>query len=560
MNQLNLIILLILILLIKSDSESQGQQYTCPIADQPIQVFTNDVKYHLKPYVNGAKTFIGGEINDWNGKSIDVTSPIIDEKTGKPTIIGKISQLNGEDAINAVNAAKEAWNNGKGTWPQMNINDRIVALKKVVESLKSKRNEIINVLTWEICKTSDDAAAEFDRTMTFIEASFNAYIELDKETSGWKTINGIISRIRRAAIGIMMCLGPFNYPFNETYATLFPALLTGNIVIMKIPTLGGLVHMLTMEAYAKHLPKGVVNFVSGSGRSTIGPMMKTGLIDILAFIGGSKAADAIIKEHPHPHRLKVFLQLEGKNLGIVLPDADLDVAAEQITIGSTTYNGQRCTAIKLTMVHESVVKQFLDKLKQKFAKLKYGLPWEQGVLITPLPEDKKTQLMENLIIDAVNKGAKVINSNENGGLIAGNLMVPAIVYPVDSSMRLWHEEQFGPVVPIAIYKDIEEVYTYIAKTPYGQQAAIFTTNSISSAPIVDVLSTVVGRININTQCGRSPDVLPFSGRRSSAMGTMSITESLKVFSIETVVASKYNDINESILKGLDENSIFLQNK
>lgn len=533
-------------------------QYTCPIAEFPIQVVPSDVKYHSKPYVNGAKTFIGGEVKDWGGASIDVTSPIIDESTGKPTIIGKIAQMLSDDAVTAVDAAKKAWDNGRGKWPQMNINDRIIALRKVVEALKSKRDEIINVLTWEICKTSDDAAAEFDRTMSFIDASINAFIELDKETSGWKTINGIIARVRRAAIGIMMCLGPFNYPFNETYATLFPALLAGNIIIMKIPTLGGLVHMLTMEAYAQHLPMGTINFVSGSGRTTIGPMMKTGAIDILAFIGGSKAADAIIKEHPHPHRLKIFLQLEGKNLGIVLDDADLDVAAEQVTIGSTTYNGQRCTAIKLTMVHESVAKKFLEKLKQRFAKLKYGLPWEEGVLITPLPEDKKTKYMESMIEDAVSRGATVVNSDENGGMIAGNLMVPAIVYPVDSSMRLWHEEQFGPVVPVAVYKEIEEVFAYIAKMPYGQQAAIFTSNSASSAPIVDVLSTVVGRININTQCGRSPDVLPFSGRRSSAMGTMSITESLKVFSVETVVAAKSNDVNESILKGLDEKSTFLK--
>jgi glyceraldehyde-3-phosphate dehydrogenase (NADP+) len=150
-------------------------------------------------------------------------------------------------------------------------------------------------------------------------------------------------------------------------------------------------------------------------------------VDIFAFIGGSKAADLLIREHPAPHRLKVWLSLEGKNLGIVLPDADLDVAAEQVTIGSTTYNGQRCTAIKLTMVHESIAKEFLEKLKQKFAKLKYGLPWEQGVLITPLPEDKKTKSMEAMIADAVSRGASVVNSNENGGLIAGNLMVSAIV-------------------------------------------------------------------------------------------------------------------------------------
>jgi acyl-CoA reductase-like NAD-dependent aldehyde dehydrogenase len=81
-----------------------------------------------------------------------------------------------------------------------------------------------------------------------------------------------MARVKRAAIGIMLCLGPFNYPFNETYATMIPALLMGNIVILKLPAIGGLVHVLTMEAFAESLPPGVINFISGSGRTTIPPV------------------------------------------------------------------------------------------------------------------------------------------------------------------------------------------------------------------------------------------------------------------------------------------------
>lgn len=132
---------------------------------------------------------------------------------------------------------------------------------------------------------------------------------------------------------------------------------------MKIPNTGGLAHILTMEVYKECLPAGAINFFSGSGRETMGPLMSKGDIDVLAFIGGSSAADKVIKAHPHPHRLKVFLQLEGKNLGIILPDADLDSAVQQATVGSTTYNGQRCTAIKLIMVHSSHAETFVQKFK-----------------------------------------------------------------------------------------------------------------------------------------------------------------------------------------------------
>lgn len=543
---------------VKAAGSSNGAPaFSCPLIE-PVSIDSSHPRYATKPDVNGAKTFIGGKISDWHGPVEAVTSPIIDATTGKRAVIGNLAMMGKEEALEALNAAQKAWNGGRGEWPQMTAQQRIAALEKVVISLKERREEIINVLTWEICKSVEDATSEFDRTMIFIDASIAAYKNMDVTSGGWKIVSGIKAFVRRAAIGIVMCLGPFNYPFNETYATLIPSLLAGNVVIMKLPSLGGLAHMLTMEAYAKHLPPGVLNFISGSGRVTMSPIMKTGLIDVLAFIGGSKAADAVISDHPHPHRLKLFLQLEGKNLGVVMPDANIDVAAEQVTVGALSYNGQRCTAIKLVFVHESIVEPFLSKLKSNVKNLKSGLPFLENVNITPLPETKKPAYLEELIADAMAHGATVINAEDGGGSLAGNLFMPAIVYPVTKETRLWHEEQFGPVVPVATYSNIEEVYEYLRVTPFAQQAAIFSKSAESAAPLVDVLSTIVGRININTQCGRSPDVFPFSGRRSSAMGTMSITESLNTFSVETVVAAKSNADNEKVLMGLENTSHFLK--
>ncbi len=465
-----------------------------------------------------------------------------------------------KDVQEVLDSAKAAWKKGQGVWPQMSSNERIAALENVVVSLKQKRDQIINVLMWEICKSTDDAAAEFDRTMLFIEATIKAFREIDTVEGSWRTISGILARVRRAAIGIVLCLGPFNYPFNETYATLIPALLAGNVIIMKIPNTGGLAHVLTMEAYAQNLPPGTVNFFSGSGRETVGPLMATGDVDVLAFIGGSAAADHIIRQHPHPHRLKVFLQLEGKNLGVVLPDADMTTAVEQVLLGSTSYNGQRCTAIKLVMVHASVADQFVQLFAAAVDKLRWGLPWEAGVQITPLPELKKPKYLEGLIADGVVKGAAVVNAAAGGGELHGALMRPAVVYPVTSAMRLWEEEQFGPVIPVAVYSDLQEVYSYLSETHYGQQAAIFTADpaSAAAAELLDVLSTAVGRVNINTQCGRSPDALPFSGRRSSALGTMSVTEALRAFSTEVVLAGKANAANEQIMRGFERTSKFME--
>lgn len=123
--------------------------------------------------------------------------------------------------------------------------------------------------------------------------------------------------------------------------------------------------------------------------------------------GGSKAADALVKDHPSPHRLHSFMQLEGKNLAVVMPDAPLDVAVAQSVLGATSYNGQRCTAIKLIMVHESVAAEFVPKLVAAVGALRVGLPWEESVQITPLPEPKKPAYLAELIGDALEHGAEV---------------------------------------------------------------------------------------------------------------------------------------------------------
>ena len=138
--------------------------------------------------------------------------------------------------------------------------------------------------------------------------------------------------------------------------------------------------------------------------------------------------------------------------------------------------------------------------------------------------------MQELIADAVDKGAKIMNK-DGGSLVGGKestLMVPAILYPVTPDMKVYHEEQFGPVIPIALYDDIETVLEFGQTGPYAQQVSVFTDMDASTAStVIDRFSSVFGKINLNSQCGRSPDTLPFSGRRSSAMGVMSVSDALK---------------------------------
>ena len=325
----------------------------------------------------------------------------------------------------------------------------------------------------------------------------------------------------------------------------------GNSVVMKLPNVGCLAHICTMEVYAKVFPPGVVNFISGAGRTTMPPIMKTGKIDIFAFIGGSTAADALLKQHPTPHKLKPCLSLDAKNLCVVMDDVDVAATVKECITGTLSYNGQRCTALKLLFVHTSIVDEFVKLFVEAVDSMKLALPWEEGVKLTPLPEPNKPKYLTELIDDAVAKGAKVANGL--GGQQNGPFVRPTVVYPCNKEMRVWQEEQFGPLIPIAPFTTFDECYEYLAESPFGQQAAVFAKDVNKCAPLIDALALSVGRVNINSQCQRGPDSFPFTGRKSSALGTLSVPEALKTVSIESVVAAKDDKLGAECMLGLAAN-------
>jgi glyceraldehyde-3-phosphate dehydrogenase (NADP+) len=165
----------------------------------------------------------------------------------KPQLIGQMAQMTEDQAMQVLQDAKEAWNGGTGVWPQMSLGARIAAIQQFMKELQSSRDAIIDVLMWEIGKNKPDATAEFDRTIQFINTMI-AEISQDPEfNADWQTIGGTTAFVRRTAIGIIMCLGPYNYPLNETWALAFAALLAGNVLVLKIPTVGGLCHLLTSK-------------------------------------------------------------------------------------------------------------------------------------------------------------------------------------------------------------------------------------------------------------------------------------------------------------------------
>ena len=504
-------------------------------------------EFDLPEPVTQTEYLIDGELRHWEGPMHEVTSPVcLETESGcSRIVIGSHPKLGGKEALEALEAAAKAYDQGRGTWPTMPVQGRIEALADFTYRMGQKKSEIVKLLMWEIGKSYQDSEKEFDRTINYMEDTIEAMKELDRVSSRFVIAGDIIGQIRRAPLGVVLSMGPFNYPLNETFTTLIPALLMGNTLVFKPPKFGALLFRPLLEAFREAFPPGVVNSIYGSGSEIIGPLMACGGVDALAFIGTSRVADTIKQQHPRPHRLRSVLGLDAKNPAILLPDADLDLAVRECLLGTLTFNGQRCTALKILFVHSSLCEAFLERFSQAVSGLKIGMPWEADVKLTPLPELDKPKYLDGLVQDALAHGAKVVNPN--GGATTETFFYPAVVYPVNESMRLYTEEQFGPIVPVVPFDDIAEPMRYVVESNYGQQVSLFGKDPDALARLIDPLVNQVCRVNLNSQCQRAPDTFPFTGRKDSAEGTLSVSDALRVFSIRTLVAARSDPLNKAII-------------
>ena len=505
-------------------------------------------EFQIKTILNQDTYLVNGELKKWTGEMTPVYSTISSTDNYEPTLLGSIPFMGEIEALEALESASSAYNNGQGLWPTMKVADRIKCMDKFVTQMKATRNEVVKLLMWEIGKTLGDSEKEFDRTVEYIYDTIEHYKQLDRNSAHFTKSQGVNAMIRRGPLGVVLCLGPYNYPLNETFSLLIPALIMGNPVIFKPAKHGVLLISPLLEAFKNSFPKGSINIVYGRGREVASPIMKSGKVDILALIGNSKSAIALQDQHPNKNRLRLVLGLEAKNPAIILPDADLDLAIQECITGTLSFNGQRCTALKVLYVHESIVQEFNKRFAAKVDALVFGNPWDKSVSLTPLPEKEKPAYIQELIDDATSNGAKVINAK--GGEHFDNFIFPAVLFPVNKEMRLYHEEQFGPIIPILTFKDIQEPLNDMAESNYGQQVSLFGQDIKTIAPLIDTLVNLVCRVNLNSSCQRGPDLYPFTGRKDSAVGTLSIFDALRSFSIRTFVASKDNDYNNAILQEL----------
>ena len=405
---------------------------------------------------------------------------------------------------------------------------------RAADLLEQRAEEIAECLVMEIAKDRKSAVSEVKRSADLLRYTADVGKSLHGETISGDSFpggsRGKMSFVTRVPMGTVLAISPFNYPVNLAISKIGPALMGGNTVILKPATQGAVSALKMVEAMQDAgLPAGVLNTVTGLG-SVIGDSIVTHKdVDFINFTGSTEVGQHI---SALTAMTPVIMELGGKDAAIVLEDADLDFAADNIVDGAYSYSGQRCTAVKRILVLEQVADALVEKLKVRIERLKTGDPREAGVTVTPLVSTKSADFVENLMKDALAKGAVLVT----GGTRQGNLLAPTLLDHVTTGMDVAWVEPFGPVLPIIRVSSQQEAVEIANRSEYGLQSSVFTNNLNKAYSIAAQLE--VGTVQINNKPERGPDNFPFLGVKSSGMGTQGVR-----YSIEAMTRPKAVTIN-----------------
>ncbi|MDK9580029.1 NADP-dependent glyceraldehyde-3-phosphate dehydrogenase [Sneathia sanguinegens] len=439
---------------------------------------------------------------------IQIYSPI----DGK--LLGEVEAMTKEEIEEKIQKLKKAYK----TFSELDILKRANYLRKASELIKNRAEDLAKLMTVEISKPYKDSLTEVLRSVEMMDYTIEEALRIQNEVYSGESFGSKdkVCLSLRQALGIILCIAPFNYPINLSLSKIVPALIMGNVVLFKPPTQGSLVCSEMVKILNEVLPEDVLTIATGRG-SVIGDYINTHKdIAFINFTGSTQIGKRISNQAD----LKgLMMELGGKDAAIVLKDADLSKAASEIVKGAFSYSGQRCTAIKRVLVDKEVKEELVSKICDLVDKLKVGHPMDNAD-ITPLIDSKSADFVQSLIDDAIDKNANVLRGNKR----KQNLIYPCILDNVTLDMKVAFEEPFGPVLPIITVANVDEAIEIANMSNYGLQSAIFTKDITKAFEIAKKLE--VGTVHINNKTQRGPDNFPFLGIKDSGIGVQGIRYSI----------------------------------
>ena len=465
------------------------------------------------PMSGRGSLFIGGE---WRPPASGTYSSVTDPSTGKS--IGEAPVASADEARAAVDAAaavEESWGATPG-------HVRAKILRAAAARLRDDRETMARLIAVEVGKPIADSRIEADRAVGVFELAAEEIRHLGGESfpaDAYERPAGNEKRFLftvRDPIGVVVAIGPFNFPLNLLSHKVAPALAAGNPVVAKPTSAAPFTALrLTEHLAAAGLPAGVLNVVVGPGRTVGDALVEHPRTRLVTFTGSTEVGKAIA-EKAGRHAKRVILEMGGMDPFVVLDDAALDVALPAAIRGAFGYSGQVCTASKRILVQDSIAEKFARSLAERANALRVGPALEETTEVGPLIDGAAVVRMEELVADARTRSAKVLAGGSRPSSGPGNFYRPTVMDEVPEDARVAREEPFGPIAPVIRFHDLDDAVRIANSTPYGLQAAVYTRDLARGFTLAKRIRA--GGVHLNDPTNLRWDALPFGGVKESGLG------------------------------------------
>jgi glyceraldehyde-3-phosphate dehydrogenase [NAD(P)+] len=409
------------------------------------------------------------------------------------------------DALAAAQAAKPAMR-------ETTVVERAGWMNEIAEGLEARKEELAEVIVREAGKPIssargevDSAAERFRRAAEEIRHMKGEYREgTTAGHEGWEAI------VKHEPIGAVLCITPYNYPLATTALQVAPALAAGNAVVLKpaskTPVSAAILAEVVSEVDLPH--EGAFNYVAGSA-SDIGDVLAgDDRINAIAMTGSSGAGKHVAKESG---MVNLHMELGGNAPEIVFPDADLDDAAAAATKGSLKY------------AHEDVHDEVVAKIEAQMDEWPIGDLFDEDTALGPLISEDQAEWVDELVQDAVDKGATLVRGGERDG----NFYEPTLLADVPHDARIVHEEQFGPVAAVTKFESEADALDLANGNDLALDAAVFTADHDRAMRMANAIDA--GGVRINGAPSHGLGDIPFGGNKASGIGREGIDASIHAF-------------------------------
>jgi betaine-aldehyde dehydrogenase len=458
--------------------------------------------------------FING---DWKAPILNKRIPIINPST--QLIIGDIPAATKEDVDAAVSAAKTALSRNKGAdWASASGAVRARYLRAIAAKVTEKKSQLAKLEAIDSGKPLDEAAWDIDDVAGCFEfyADLAEKLDAKQKTPVSLPMDSFKSYVLREPIGVVGLITPWNYPLLMATWKVAPALAAGCAAILKPSELASLTCLELGEICKEvDLPPGVLNILTGLGPEAGAPLASHPDVDKIAFTGSSATGSKIMTAAAQLVK-PVSLELGGKSPLIVFEDVDLDKAAEWAIFGCFWTNGQICSATSRLIVHESIATEFLNRMVKWIKNIKISDPLEEGCRLGPVVSEGQYEKILKFISNAKSEGATILTGGSRPEhLKKGFFVEPTIITDVTTSMQIWKEEVFGPVLCVKTFSTEEEAIDLANDTIYGLGSAVISNDLERCERITKAFKAGIVWINCSQPCFTQA---PWGGIKRSGFG------------------------------------------